>query len=163
MNATFSDGWRRRLRRLPCALLLAGLLAGCGGGSSGAQQGGREQGRVGGHGHGERGGSVGAEGVERPVAERELAVKAGQDVQAEDRDRVHHDQVELEHAVVLEQEGQHQQRHHDDRAADPDPLAIGGVHTRVTTFLPNSPSGFSVSVATISTSATVSFSSVPIT
>lgn len=34
MNATFPDGWRRRLRRLPCALLLAGLLAGCGGGGA---------------------------------------------------------------------------------------------------------------------------------
>jgi hypothetical protein len=106
---------------------------------------------------------VGAEGVEGAVPERELAVEAGQDVQAQDGDGIHQHQVELEHAVVLDQEGQHQQRDEQQCATQPDPLAIESLHTRVTTFLPNMPSGRSVSVPTISTSATVSFSSVPIT
>ena len=49
---------------------------------------------------------VGADGVERAVAERDLAVVAGQHVEAEQRDRVRQDQRHLEHAVVGERERQ---------------------------------------------------------
>ena len=95
------------------------------------------------------------------MPERDLPVEAGEDVQPEDRDRVHQHQVELKHAIVLHQERKHHGGHQQQRQPDPDDARLA--HTLVTTCLPNSPLGISVNVPTINTSATVNFNSVPIT
>ena len=51
-------------------------------------------------------GHIGADGVEGTMAKRDLAVVAGEDVQAQQDDGVHQHHVELEHAIVADQEGQ---------------------------------------------------------
>ena len=51
-------------------------------------------------------GDVRADRVERAMPERDLAVVTGEDVQAEQRDRIHQNQRELEDAVVADDERQ---------------------------------------------------------
>ncbi len=123
---------------------------------------------------------VGADRVERAVAERDLAVVAGQDVEAEQRDRVDQHQRELERAVVADQERQRaggDQQHARARSScRRRRLAAGesGAAAAGTTALirpsyashvhrPNRPDGLTSSTPMISTSATVSFSSLPMT
>src|SRR6185312_2959410 len=112
--------------------------------------------------HEDRGG-VGAAGIEGAMAQRDLAVEAGQNVQAQNRDGIDHHHVELVHPVVLDQEGQYQQGEEQRDGTQPDPFAVYRFHTRVTTREPNSPSGRSVRTATINTSANGSLRSLPMT
>ena len=63
-------------------------------------------------------GDVGADRVERAVAQRELAVVAGQHVQAEDRDRVDVDLGELEEPEVAEHERQRARRQQERQQPD---------------------------------------------
>src|SRR5205814_8544527 len=100
----------------------------------------------------------GAEGVERAVAERDLPAVAGEDVQAEERDRVHQHQGQLEGAVVAEQERQRARQTQKNRRQENIFL-----HTRVTWTLPKKPEGLTSSTPMISTSATESLSSLPMT
>src|SRR5207245_2107737 len=105
-------------------------------------------------------GRVGAERVEGAVAERDLAVEARQDVEAEQRDRVDEDLGELEQAEVAQQERQRagdRDRRENDRPPPPLPAA----HTRCIATRPNSPLGLTSKTTRIIASATVSLSSVP--
>ena len=107
------------------------------------------------------------------MAERELAVVAGQDVEAEDRDRVDQRERDLEDPVVAERErqqrGQDQQREQRERRGSARPDRGAGARdgarpsaqTRRTTRRPNRPFGRSSSTSMISASATVSLRSVP--
>jgi hypothetical protein len=92
------------------------------------------------------------------VAERDLAAVAGEDVQAEQRDGVHQHQRELERAVVADEErqraGNNQQNYYQENLV---------LHTRVTWTLPKKPEGLNSSTPMISTSATESLSSLPMT
>src|SRR6185503_12263447 len=85
-------------------------------------------------------------------------VVAGEDVEPEQRDGIHQHQGQLEGAVVADHEGQragyHQQR--DDQEVVP-------LHTRVTCTLPKKPEGLTSSTPMMITSATDSFSSLPMT
>src|SRR5437588_1385140 len=103
-------------------------------------------------------GAVGAQGVEGAVPEGDLAVVAGEDVEPEQRDRVNQHQRELESAIAAHHERQ-RAGNDDERAEKKRPCA----HTRVTYTLPKKPEGFTSSTATMSTSATASFSSLPMT
>src|SRR5439155_690390 len=94
------------------------------------------------------------------VAERDLAVVAGEDVEAEERDRIDPDLRELEQAEVAQQERQHaaeRERRRQDRPQPPLPAP----HTRCTATRPNSPLGRTSRTIRIIASATVSLSSVP--
>src|SRR2546428_2479391 len=103
-------------------------------------------------------GAVGAQGVEGAVAEGDLAVVAGEDVEPEQRDGVHQHQRELKGAIAADQERQ-RASNADQDAEEKDPSP----HTRVTYTLPKRPEGFTSSTPTMSTSATASFSSLPMT
>src|SRR3989454_1067588 len=103
-------------------------------------------------------GAVGAQGVEGAVAEGDLAVVAGEDVEPEQRDGVHQYQCELKGVIAADQERQ-RAGNDDEDAEEKDPSA----HTRVTYTLPKRPEGFTSSTPTMSTSATASFSSLPMT
>ena len=118
-------------------------------------------------------GRVGADGVEGAVAERELAVEAGEEVQAADGDRVdqHQRQLENEEALGDERDGNREQYpDKQDRAAERQRRAgagdrerLGGFHdhTRCTLTRPKRPPGFTTSTVTMMTSAIGSFSSLP--
>ena len=124
------------------------------------------------------------------MPERYLAVVAGQDVQAQQGDRIHQHQRELEGAVAAGHEGQG--AGHDEQCGDEEPAGVGqdqpgresglrirlagpqadplewsaahgSSHTLVTWTLPNRPEGLATSTPMISTSATDSLSSLPIT
>src|SRR6185437_1260852 len=117
--------------------------------------------------------------VEGAVAERELPVEAGQQIEPEDRQAVNHDESQLKDMKAL----QHKRRDQscdDDRRDHDQPSVHGSVaanprrraheagsgprregHTRLTTGRPKTPLGLTISTATISTSAIVSFSSRP--
>src|SRR6185436_4788252 len=83
---------------------------------------------------------------------------AGEDVEAEQRDRVHQHQRELESAVVADQEWQRASHRQQEEDQENIPL-----HTRVTCTLPKKPDGRTSSTPTMSTSATDSLSSLPMT
>src|SRR6185295_3706709 len=103
--------------------------------------------------------AVGADRVERTVPERDLAVEPGEDVQPEKGDGVNQHQRELEGAVFAHHERQCAgEGQHDCHSGE-----VARVHTRVTWTLPKKPEGFTVSTPMISTSATASFSSLPMT
>src|SRR6266850_2381915 len=103
-------------------------------------------------------GAVGAQGVEGAVPEGDLAVVAGEDVEPEQRDGVNQHQRELKGAIAADQERQ-RAGNDDEDAEEKDPSA----HTRVTYTLPKKPEGITSSTPTMSTSATASFSSLPMT
>src|SRR3989475_6090984 len=103
--------------------------------------------------------AVGAQGVEGAVAEGDLAVVAGEDVESEQRDGVHQHQRELKGAIAADQEGECAR----DAYQNHQYWKILLRHTRVTYTLPKNPEGFTSSTPTMSTSATASFSSLPIT
>src|SRR5882762_4974762 len=103
-------------------------------------------------------GAVGAQGVEGAVPEGDLAVVAGEDVEPEQRDGVNQHQRELKGAIAADQE--RQRAGNDDEDAEENELSA---HTRVTYALPKKPEGFTSSTPTMSTSATASFSSLPMT
>ena len=104
-------------------------------------------------------GRVGADGVEGAVAERELAVEAGQQVEAEDGDRVDQHQRQLEDEEVLRRErngNRQQDPDQQDRAAERqrragagDGKGLGRFHgqTRCTWTRPNRPPGRTTSTA----------------
>src|SRR6185369_9255254 len=92
-------------------------------------------------------GDVRPYGIERAVAERNLSVEPGEDVQAEQGDRVDQDQRELEGAVFADEERQRAGRQQGNR--DHEEVAIA--HTRVTWTLPKKPEGRTVSTPMIST------------
>ena len=127
---------------------------------------------------------VGADAVKRAVPERELAVEPGQQVEAEDRQAVDHHQGQLEHAQSRARTAAPAAPRSHARRSQPCCVAaatarrvrrgLGRVerdralpairaarHTRVTTRRPKMPLGRTISTATISTSAIVSFSSRP--
>ena len=126
-------------------------------------------------------GDIGAEAVKCAVPHRELAVEAGQQIEAEDRQPVDHHLGQLEDDKALEHEGQH---HRDHQNARQHPMAGRGPgrplravrpdggceecgilwrrrHTRLTTLRPKIPAGRTISTATITNSAIVSFRSRP--
>ena len=136
------------------------------------------------------GGGVAADRQEGAVAQRDLAVEARQQVEAEHGDGKHDRQVELQEAVVADQPGLAA----DDRAAAPEAAADQptasrpdrpaqrasraprfdiatavrsvrgrrhGVRPASLLTWPNRPLGFSVSTVMTMTSATVSFSPLP--
>ena len=105
-------------------------------------------------------GRVRAHRVEGAVAERDLAVVAGEDVEAEQRHRVDVDLGELEQPEVAQREGQHQGHHETDPRHGERPGARRH-QTRCTATRPNRPLGRTTRTIRISASATVSFSSVP--
>ena len=105
---------------------------------------------------------IGADRVERAVAERDLAVVAGQHVEAEQRDRVRQDQGQLEDAVVAEEEWHSaRQRERDGEGDQLATLDAGHRYTRTTLTRPNIPDGRTTKTPTMTTSASVSLSSVP--
>ena len=129
---------------------------------------------------------VGADPVKRTVPKRELAVETGQQVEPEDRQRIDHHLGQLEGDKAAGEERDHQRDEHDRRQRDPaadriseqaaasraddrheDRAALrrdffgGEAHTRVTIWRPKMPLGRTISTATISTKAIVSFSSRP--
>ena len=116
-----------------------------------------------------------------PVAERELAVEAREQIEAENRDGVDDRERNLEDVEILQHE---RHREHDQEAAAEKEAAPRGQrdaadyahrgraldvrrsmhgHTRVTTGRPNSPLGFTHSTATMMISAIESFISRPTT
>src|SRR6185437_6413431 len=101
---------------------------------------------------------VRADRHERPVAERDLAVLAGEDVQADDRDEVDPDEREPVVEVVVERLRQEddEQRHSREREHAPeDPVRAEGLHyTLLTTTCPNRPAGRTIrtSISTASAS-----------
>ena len=77
---------------------------------------------------------VGADGVKRAVAERNLAVVPGQDVEAEQCDRVHKHQRALEGRVVADEEWQGARGQNQDRDPDralPAPKCSRGIHALI--------------------------------
>ena len=99
--------------------------------------------------HQDRGG-VGADRIERAVAERDLAVEASQDGQPEDRDRVDHHHGELEQMVVAEQRSvgtSGQRRSHQQRSGQRSGVRAAIVYTRLSTVRPSRPDGFTTSTA----------------
>ena len=128
--------------------------------------------------HQDRGG-VSAYPVKGAVPQRELPVEAGQQIETQDRQAVDHHQGQLENKKALENKGDYQR--HDDRrrneelagarlcdhesarrrACKGNCLPRRARHTRLTTVRPNTPLGLTISTATISTRAIVSFNSRP--
>src|SRR6185369_321198 len=99
--------------------------------------------------------------VERAVAERDLAVVAGQHVEPEQRDRVREHERDLEDAVVGDEERQRAREHEQHREAR-ELAAIEPAHqTRTTWTLPNRPEGLTTRTPMMTTSASVSLSSLP--
>ena len=122
---------------------------------------------------------VGADRVERALAERELAASAGQDVQRQHRKPVDQQHRQLEDDEVLDeqryetQRGQHHQRgaeakRHgafrngfDGRGFCDDVFSSAHDQTRFTMGRPSSPAGLTTNTTMISASAIGSFSSLP--
>ena len=109
---------------------------------------------------------IGADGIEGAVAERDLAVEAGQQVQAEHGDRRDHHGADQEQPIVGDEVGQHrpQQRHQEgQRQQHPQPASwrLPACQTLFTTTRPNRPAGRTVSTKITMISATVSFSPLP--
>ena len=122
---------------------------------------------------------IGADRVERALAQRELAAAAGQDVQRQHRKRIDQQHRQLEDDEVLhEQRHDDQQRQHHQRGAVAErhgPLGNGldgrrfgddflncaHDQTRFTMGRPNRPAGLTTSTVMISASAIGSFSSLP--
>src|SRR5207237_8702392 len=100
-----------------------------------------------------------ADGVERPVTELDVTVVAGEDVQPDQGDRVDEDERRLERPVIGQQEGQHARGSSEEDPGDQGAAA----HRRETCTLPKKPEGFTRSTPTMSTRATTSLSSLPMT
>ena len=106
---------------------------------------------------------IGAERIERAVAERDLPVVAGENVGAEHRNRVIEHHGELEDPITRDEKRQRhgkRQRRGDGGHA---PIRARHGHTRVTTDRPNRPDGLTTSTPMMTRSATLSFNSVPTT
>src|SRR5262245_525974 len=105
-------------------------------------------------------GDVGADCVERAMAQRELAVEASEHVQPEDRDRVDVNLGKLEEPEVAQRERQRAGDQREDQQAGDAPQTRAA-HTRFTTVVPKSPVGLTSNTTMIIASATVNLSSVP--
>ena len=113
------------------------------------------------------------------MAERELAVEAGQQVEAKDRDGVDDRERDLEDVEIFQDERDRKKDHEPGREREHPQLRHrnaadgrrGGAgcfgalqhHTLVTTGRPNRPLGFTVRIATMMISAIESFISRPTT
>ena len=124
------------------------------------------------------GGRIGAGGEEAAMAERDLAVVPGQNVETEHGDGIDHHQGQLEDMIIADRERQRGGKRDQRQRADPAPgsgaetaVTCGGSvlrqyrgeafahrHTRRTIAVPNKPFGLNTSTRMISPSATVSFS-----
>ncbi len=104
---------------------------------------------------------IGADREERAVAQRHLAVEAGEDVEPQQHDRIDDDHGELEHVIAAQNERQDDEERAHRR--EPQGRLIARAHTRVTRVRPKRPEGRSSSTPTMMTSATVSLISVPTT
>ena len=124
------------------------------------------------------GGGVGAGGKKAAVAERDLAVVAGEDVEAEHGDGVDHHHRQFEHVIFAQAERQRRDQCDGHQRGDPPPgaggqsgVAIAGkrfrsndgdafvhLHTRRTIAVPNKPFGRNTSTRMINANATVSLS-----
>ncbi len=124
------------------------------------------------------GGGVSAGGEEAAMAERDLAVVAGEDVKAEHGDGVDHHHGQLEHVIFAQPERQRGGKRDRHQCSDPPPraggqpgIAVAGeqlgsddgdafvhAHTRRTMAVPNRPFGRNTSTRMISANATVSLS-----
>jgi len=118
------------------------------------------------------GGRIGAGGEETAMAERDLAVVAGQNIETEHGDGIDHHQGQLEDVIIADRKRQRRGERDQRQRADPAPgagaetavtrgggvlrhgEAFGHRHTRRTIAVPNKPFGRNTSTRMINASAT---------